>query len=126
MLTHLLTSHGYGVVTAANGADGLSAMRRHKPCLVLLDIMMPVMDGWQFRRLQLANDDRTFQPAEEIPLGPGTAPAGIAFADINADGKLDIATANYGSDTISIVLGNGDGQRNAVDGQDAAGHSQAR
>jgi DNA-binding response OmpR family regulator len=57
MLEQFLLSHGYQVVTACNGADALQAMRDRKPCLVLLDVLMPVMDGWQFRRHQLANAD---------------------------------------------------------------------
>jgi CheY-like chemotaxis protein len=57
MLELLLKHEGYEVTTAANGAEALAAMRQEMPCLVLLDIMMPVMDGWQFRRHQLANAD---------------------------------------------------------------------
>ena len=57
MLEQFLLSHGYEVLTANNGADALQAMRERRPCLVLLDVLMPVMDGWQFRRHQLANAD---------------------------------------------------------------------
>jgi CheY-like chemotaxis protein len=57
MLEHFLIGHGYEVVTAPNGADALQAMRERKPCLVLLDVLMPVMDGWEFRRHQLASAD---------------------------------------------------------------------
>ena len=38
-----------------NGAEGLEHMRNRRPCLVLLDLMMPVMNGEQFRRAQLAD-----------------------------------------------------------------------
>jgi CheY-like chemotaxis protein len=38
---------GYSVAQAANGAEALVAMRSALPCLVLLDLMMPVMDGWE-------------------------------------------------------------------------------
>jgi CheY-like chemotaxis protein len=58
----MLTHEGYEVTTAANGAEALAAMGREMPCLVLLDIMMPVMDGWQFRRHQLANAEMANVP----------------------------------------------------------------
>ncbi|MEX1307014.1 MAG: response regulator transcription factor [Eubacteriales bacterium] len=45
LLTTVLESRGYSVVTAENGQDGLDAFKREKPHLVVLDIMMPVMDG---------------------------------------------------------------------------------
>ncbi len=40
---------GYKVVTAANGQEGIEALRSvARPCLILLDLMMPVMNGWEF------------------------------------------------------------------------------
>ena len=49
----LLSTHGFETMTAANGREALERMRARRPCLVLLDLMMPVMDGWQFRAEQL-------------------------------------------------------------------------
>ena len=42
-----MTDAGYTVVGAANGVEALDAMRAGTPCLVFLDLMMPVMDGWE-------------------------------------------------------------------------------
>ena len=42
-----LADAGYAVDQAANGAEALTAMRASAPCLVFLDLMMPVMDGWE-------------------------------------------------------------------------------
>jgi CheY-like chemotaxis protein len=42
-----ITDAGYTVEAAANGVEALRAMRNHAPCVVLLDLMMPVMDGWE-------------------------------------------------------------------------------
>lgn len=39
---------GHDVVTAANGAEGLGVVAREQPDLVVLDLMMPVMDGYEF------------------------------------------------------------------------------
>ncbi len=44
-----------------------------------------------------------------VPYGAGVDPYGIAAADFNGDGKADLATANYSSNTVSILLGNGNG-----------------
>lgn len=51
-VAEVLTDEGYIVHTAANGAEGLEQLRRCRPDLVLLDLMMPVMDGSEFRRRQ--------------------------------------------------------------------------
>src|SRR5687767_140940 len=45
-----LTQEGYRVVTAYNGLDALSVARREKPDLIVLDVMMPEMDGYEFMR----------------------------------------------------------------------------
>lgn len=45
-LSSLLTEAGYEVVSASNGQAALAAISAHKPDLVLLDVMMPVMDGY--------------------------------------------------------------------------------
>ena len=51
----LLSNCGFETMTAANGMEALAAVRERRPCIILLDLMMPVMDGWTFRRKQLAD-----------------------------------------------------------------------
>jgi CheY-like chemotaxis protein len=52
-LCELLRDEGYLAVAAANGAEALSYLNvRELPCVILLDLMMPIMDGWEFRRQQ--------------------------------------------------------------------------
>jgi CheY-like chemotaxis protein len=46
----ILMDEGYAVVTAANGAEALAALDSSEPASILLDMRMPVMDGWQFAR----------------------------------------------------------------------------
>jgi CheY-like chemotaxis protein len=53
MLELLLTSYGYETLTARNGKEALERMRQQRPCLVLLDMQMPVMSGWEFRDHQV-------------------------------------------------------------------------
>ena len=43
-----LEIEGYNVVTAADGQKALDALAKANPCLILLDLMMPVMNGWEF------------------------------------------------------------------------------
>ena len=47
-VSQVLEFEGYKVETANNGAEGLKAMERHLPWLILLDMRMPVLDGWGF------------------------------------------------------------------------------
>ena len=44
----VLEAEGYTVLTAENGKQALEALERGQPCVVLLDLMMPVMNGWDF------------------------------------------------------------------------------
>lgn len=45
----LLEIEGFAVITAANGREGMKLIEcGGKPCLILLDLMMPVMNGWEF------------------------------------------------------------------------------
>jgi DNA-binding response OmpR family regulator len=55
MLQTLLRSHGYTTEVATNGRDALAAAEEEPPCLILLDLMMPIMSGWEFRERQLAD-----------------------------------------------------------------------
>ena len=45
-----LEAEGYSVCTATNGKEGLERVGECKPSLVLLDMRMPLVDGWQFAR----------------------------------------------------------------------------
>ena len=46
-----LEQEGYEVVTAGNGRQALFVARENPPDLIVLDLMMPEMDGWEFMRL---------------------------------------------------------------------------
>jgi signal transduction histidine kinase/DNA-binding response OmpR family regulator len=54
-VTVALKNHNYNVVSAQDGFKGLKEMKNHKPAAVLLDIMMPGMDGFEF--CKMAKDD---------------------------------------------------------------------
>ena len=49
-LAEVLDLEGYPVETARNGAEALACVERRMPHLILLDMRMPVLDGWGFAR----------------------------------------------------------------------------
>src|ERR1700684_996695 len=52
-LTDILTGEGYTVAIARNGREALARLHAASlPRLIILDLFMPVMDGWEFRREQ--------------------------------------------------------------------------
>jgi CheY-like chemotaxis protein len=52
-LTELLTAEGYQVVAVANGQSALDQLQAGpRPTVIILDLMMPVMNGWDFRLQQ--------------------------------------------------------------------------
>ncbi|MGW4699687.1 FG-GAP-like repeat-containing protein [Streptomyces sp. NPDC004285] len=57
----------------------------------------------------LGNGDGTFGAAAQTGLGAGTGPQGIAAADVDGDGHLDLVTANTINGTLSVLAGDGDG-----------------
>jgi CheY-like chemotaxis protein len=54
-IVELLSDEGYEVVSARDGVEALKRLRERPTDLVILDLMMPRMDGWQFRREQVAD-----------------------------------------------------------------------
>ena len=54
MLVQTLADEGFAVVSAADGMEALSYLQTaaELPCVILLDLMMPRMNGWQFREIQ--------------------------------------------------------------------------
>jgi CheY-like chemotaxis protein len=55
-IRELLEDNDYKVITAANGHLALEALKKSAaPAVILLDLMMPIMDGFTFRRNQLAD-----------------------------------------------------------------------
>jgi twitching motility two-component system response regulator PilH len=62
-ISNILSKHGYEVVAAETGESGVEMARRHAPDLVLMDIVMPGINGFQATR-QLHRDNAT----SDIPV----------------------------------------------------------
>lgn len=73
-LQEVLSSEGYAVSTASNGAEGLKRAAEEPPDLVLLDLMMPVMDGWEM--LRRMKEDTRLQHVPVIVMSAGRVLAG--------------------------------------------------
>ena len=57
-LRELFEFEGYKVLTAENGAEGLRMLQEiRRPCIILLDILMPVMNGWEFLEARQRNQE---------------------------------------------------------------------
>jgi CheY-like chemotaxis protein len=86
-IVEVLEDHDYQPLVASNGREAIECLRAQgaKPRVILLDIMMPVMDGWEFRALQKADPELA-----AIPVVLLTAHANIeeAVSGMHADGAL--------------------------------------
>lgn len=50
MLTRRLQRRGYEIITAVNGKEAVASASAHRPDLILMDMSLPVLDGWQATR----------------------------------------------------------------------------
>src|SRR5690349_6252863 len=79
-----LSTEGYRVLMAANGREALDVVNKERPACILLDLMMPVMDGWQFVG---ELDSRGRRPAPLLILSADRAVQGHA-QKLRADAYL--------------------------------------
>lgn len=84
LIEYNLKKEGFAVLKAENGEEGIKAAREHKPNLVLLDIMMPKMDGLEVVELMREDDD-----LKSIP---------VIFLTARSDEKTEVEGLNKGGD----------------------------
>lgn len=88
LLTELFNAHGYAVVLAENGQQALKQLLDYAPDLVVLDLQMPVMDGWRFRAEQrLLSNIRV--AAVPVVILTGTDNAARSARAMNAAGFVE-------------------------------------
>lgn len=94
----LLEDEGFRVWTVTNGRSALDALERASdpPCLILLDLMLPVMDGWRFAELlrarpRLAGIPIVIMSAYEDPPPPEGV-VGFLKKPLNAEALLRLVT----------------------------------
>ncbi len=84
LLAMLLRTHGYEVKTVNSGEEGVDAIKKYNPHVVVLDLMMPGLDGWQ-----VCKTVREFSNVPIVILSALDDPAMIASAlDAGADDYL--------------------------------------
>ena len=84
MIGRFLELEGYAVETAANGRQALDRLDAGAhACVILLDLMMPVMDGWEFRRIQVSH-----ATLSKIPVIVFSAAGRDRMAQIDANDYL--------------------------------------
>ncbi|MFL5319805.1 MAG: response regulator [Myxococcaceae bacterium] len=84
-LSEILESEGFAIRRARNGQEALERLAEATPNLILLDLMMPVMDGWEFSRRM-----KQLDPAPKVPIIVLSADRNVAAKakDIGAVGHL--------------------------------------
>ncbi len=73
VLEDVLEGEGYGVVTAENGRAGLDRLADGDPCVILLDLMMPVMSGGEFLNVLRSDDVGATIPVVVVSAWPDEA-----------------------------------------------------
>jgi CheY-like chemotaxis protein len=73
-LTELVSNDGREIITASDGQEALERLTEVRPCLILLDLMMPRMNGWEF--LQRKSADPLIADIPTIVLSGSGRPAG--------------------------------------------------
>ena len=82
LMAEMLATAGYRTVTTANGQEALAHLRSGEalPALILLDLDMPVMNGWEFRREQLSDSLLASIPTVIVTAYVGPIPNGLGEA----------------------------------------------
>jgi CheY-like chemotaxis protein len=72
IVEHVLAEEGYGTIAVSNGAEGLARLRAPgtRPFVIMLDLMLPVMDAWQFRAEQMRDPDLAAIPVVIFSANP--------------------------------------------------------
>jgi CheY-like chemotaxis protein len=99
-LSDLLESEGYSVATATDGIEALEQLLGGlRPCLIVLDLMMPRMDGWDFRQAQMK-----FADLKNIPVIVLSA-AGFSEASVKAQlGNVEFLSKPFAPETLLRVV----------------------
>jgi CheY-like chemotaxis protein len=79
-----LTDAGYQVITAHDGAEALDSVHQHLPDAVLLDLLMPIVDGWAFLRARRVHPTIAAVPVVVFSAGGRAALQDAAALHANA------------------------------------------
>lgn len=88
LVAMILGRQNYTLETALSGDEALERLNASRPDLVLLDIAMPIMDGWAVRRWMMEQDHLKDVPVVVVTAKLGTADALQSLHGIEADAYL--------------------------------------
>jgi CheY-like chemotaxis protein len=98
LVADVLEAEGHRARTASNGREALERVHDRKPQLILLDLMMPVMDGWEFIRALRSNREWA-----DIPIVVVTAVYDIKRTQ-QETGAVAVVTKPFDIDQIADVV----------------------
>lgn len=101
LVTYILESHGYEVVQARNGQEGIEMAAERRPAVILLDIQLPWMDGYEvLRRLRERPETR------EIPVVALTSHAMVGDRERTLEAGCDeYIEKPINPDTFMSIIG---------------------
>jgi two-component system chemotaxis response regulator CheY len=83
VIAETLQQHGFAVALAGNGREGLEYLRKGRtPRLILLDLMMPVMNGWQFCSAKKADPALAAIPVVALSAAAKKDPGSPYYIDV--------------------------------------------
>ncbi len=83
-LAQVLTDEGYDLLSASDGLEAVTCLKKgNRPDVILLDLSMPVVNGWEFRMFQMRDPDLAHIPVILITAG-GYTPEEVAWLQASA------------------------------------------
>jgi CheY-like chemotaxis protein len=76
-LCEVIEMGGCSAITASNGAEALRVLAKRRPCLIILDLLMPVMTGHEFLAALRSEPDLADVPVLISTSAPDRAPPGV-------------------------------------------------
>jgi CheY-like chemotaxis protein len=92
-----LDAEGYRVRTATNGKEALKVLQREVPCAMLVDLMMPIMDGAEFRRRV-----QSMPAISSVPFIVGIPPNNLAWSPRDLD--IDVVSKPFDADELLALV----------------------
>jgi CheY-like chemotaxis protein len=90
-LTEVVEMAGCSAIVASNGAEAMKMLADHHPCLIILDLLMPVMNGKEMLDAMKAQPELAAVPVVISTSAPSRAPQGIPIIpkpiDVNVVGE---------------------------------------
>ena len=98
LLTHHLADFGCSVVTASTGEEGLRLARQQPPELIILDLLMPGMNGWE-----VMHTLRTYPELRRVPVVVASSLTGVG--GVGALGVVDFLPKPVEREQMAVILG---------------------